>query len=104
MARQEQGKAAAWWLGEYGNVACGEVVGSAQEASSVPADQPNGRLASPMEQLALQASLFNAWSLDLGSKPCISCLPLLALCFTGLRCLLINLIAALRAILASFDA
>ena len=55
VARQEQGKAAAWWLGEYGNVACGEVVGSSQEASSPAADQENGRLASPMEKLALQA-------------------------------------------------
>ena len=55
VARQEQGKAAAWWLGEYANVACVEVVGSPQEASAAAADQENGRLASPMEKLALQA-------------------------------------------------
>ena len=67
MARQEQGKAAAWWLGEYGNVACGEVVGSSQEASPAAADQENGRLASPMEKLALQACFCFFWE-DLASS------------------------------------
>ena len=63
VARQGQGKAAAWWLGEYGNVACGEVVGSPQQPSSAAADQENGRLASPMEKLALQACF---WIVCLG--------------------------------------
>ena len=71
VARQEQGKAAAWWLGEYANVACVEVVGSPQEASAAASDQENGRLASPMEKLALQACCKLAlYSLSCGVHDC----------------------------------
>ena len=54
MARIEQGRTAAWWLGEYANMACGEVAGAARDASRDAVAQENGREASALESVAMQ--------------------------------------------------